>query len=73
MVHTTEELIPCKTRARAISQYVGASISITCEPVKANRPSISGHFRELYRSDSHAMGGVANIKPLVRMHNKANS
>lgn len=34
-------------------------MSMTCDPIRMIWPNTRGHVRVLYRSDSMAMGGVA--------------
>ena len=55
----TDPLTPWAMRARAISQYVGASMSMICEPMRATRPHSNGIRLFLCRSERYAMGGVA--------------
>ena len=47
----TDALMPWKTRARAMTQYVGASMSIICEPMRATSPHSRGTRLFLNRSE----------------------
>ena len=66
----THALIPCATRARAMTQNVGASMSITCEPIRAAWPNSNGIFLFLYFSDRNAIGGVTEPPTSVPIHPK---
>lgn len=59
-IQTIDELTPCMTRARAITQYVGASMSMTWDPTSASSPATSGTCLRLYLSENQAMMGVAD-------------
>jgi hypothetical protein len=58
-IQTMDELMPWRTRARHMTQYVGASMNITWLPVRRTRPATSGSRRALYFSESIAIGIVA--------------
>lgn len=54
-----DELMPWIIRASTISQYVGASMSMICDPMSITWPETKGQVLILYRSENMAIGTVA--------------